>query len=108
MAEAAPSPGEWLAPLWRAAEGDWDNAAIHQAILGQCDTPERLAEVARRYRAVADDPERSLVARRQLDAIVGLAFAQLTPRAPTDRRRRWHLLWLFFLLAGVVALARQL
>jgi hypothetical protein len=99
----------WLTPLWDRAQANWTDAAVHKAILAQCQTADRLAEVARRYRQQAEDPERAGVARQQLDAIVGLAFAQLAPRsAPPEKSRIWQWLWLFLLLAGVVALAREL
>jgi hypothetical protein len=109
MASGEAPAHPWLDPLWQAAEANWADPAIHQAILAQCDSPDRLAEVARRYRRVIADPERAPVARQQLDQVTGLAFAQLTPRSPPpDRRRTWLPVWLFLLLLGAVALARRL
>jgi hypothetical protein len=104
--EAEPT---WLTPLWQAASENWANEAMHKAILAACQSPERLAEVARRYRTVLDDPVREPMAKRQLEAIVGLAFAQLERRsAPPEKSRAWHWLFLLLLLAVVVAVARTL
>lgn len=100
---------EWLEPLWSAAQQGWENEAVHRAILVLCDRPERLAIVARRYREAAADPARTQTARRQLDAITALAFAQLTPRErPREPGRVWKVLLILLFLAGSFALARHL
>lgn len=100
---------EWLEPLWSAAQREWQNEAVHRAILVLCDRPERLAVVARRYRDAEADPARSKTARRQLDAITALAFAQLAPRErPRDPGRGWKVLLILLFLAGSVLLARHL
>jgi hypothetical protein len=109
VAEHDDAEPTWLTPLWQAASENWTHEATHKAILAACQSPERLAEVARRYRAALADPVREPMAKRQLDAIVGLAFAQLERRsAPPAKTRAWHWLFLLLLLAGVVAVARML
>jgi hypothetical protein len=103
------APPEWLLLLWNQVEARWDDEAAHRAVLAVCDTPERLMLVARHYRALETDPERSVLARRQLDAITALALARLTvPARPPETSKRWKMAWLLLLLAGVVALVLHL
>src|SRR5690606_614548 len=62
-------PGEQLLALFEQVEANWENEAAHRAVLEQCETPEQLRQVARRYREWSQDPDRAERARRQLDAI---------------------------------------
>jgi hypothetical protein len=99
----------WLDPLWAAALANWDEEAPHRAILAQCEAPGRLALAARRYRGVADQPEREPRAKKQLDAIAALAFAKLAPRPrPAESGRIWRILLLLLLVLATLLVIRQL
>lgn len=109
MSESEPPLAPWLDPLWERVRSDWSDEAAHQAILAQCDRPDRLELVARRYREASADADRAPLAKRQLERITGLAFGQLTPRPrPKEPGQAWKIAWLLLLLAGVIALATRL
>jgi hypothetical protein len=62
----------------------WDDDKTHGALLEHAVACGRLPEIAGRYRVLADDPERSSLAKRRLEAIVSAAIQMLmatkTPR----------------------------
>jgi hypothetical protein len=73
-----------IAQLWLHALKNWDQAAVHAALLQRCDSPGQLAEVAKLYREQTIDSTRHSVAEAQLARITALAIAQLeVPRVET-------------------------
>jgi hypothetical protein len=70
--------------LWKRALEAWDDDRPHAALLEHAARAQVLPEIAGRYRALADDPERSARAKKQLDAIVARAtqmlFSTKTPK----------------------------
>jgi hypothetical protein len=62
--------------LWAKVLSAWDDDKTHGAVLEYSVTSERLPDLAGRYRALKDDPERGERAKKRLDAIV-LAATQL-------------------------------
>ena len=65
-----------LDALWKRVLDAWDDDKTHAALLDHAMRAERLPDIAGRYRALADDPEKGALARKKLDAIV-LAATQM-------------------------------
>ena len=72
-----------LEALWARALEAWDDDKAHAALLDHALRAERLPDLAGRYRALKDDPEKGARAQKKLDAIVVAAtqmlFAMKTP-----------------------------
>ena len=66
-----------LDALWARVLGAWDDPRAHGALLEHAVRAEGLPEIARRYRALTDDPDRGAVAKKKLDAIVVAATQML-------------------------------
>jgi hypothetical protein len=108
MPASESSAEPWLDVLWERLESDWSSEAAHRALLAQCDSPARLAAVARRYRVASRDGARATVAKAQLDRITGLALGHLHPRAPTKAGGHgWKIAWIVVLLLGIAAMLTQ-
>ncbi len=90
----APSP---LDPLWERATEAWEQDAPHRALLEWALARGELAELAGRYRALREDPERGERAKRQLDAIVVAATSLMAAQRSHAGTRNFR--W----LTGVVA-----
>jgi hypothetical protein len=73
-----------LDALWDRALAGWDDEKAHAALLEHALRAQLLPELAGRYRAVVEDPERGPRARKKIDAIVIAAtqslLAMKTPR----------------------------
>ncbi len=65
-----------LEALWKRVLEAWDDEKVHGALIEHAMHQQRLPEVAGRYRALADDPEKGPVAKKKLDAVV-LAATQM-------------------------------
>jgi hypothetical protein len=65
-----------LEALWKRVVEAWDDEKTHGALIEHAMREQRLPEVAGRYRALADDPEKGAVAKKKLDAVV-LAATQM-------------------------------
>lgn len=70
--------------LWDRALQNWSDDKPHKALLEFALRTENLPEVAGRYRALKDDPEKGARAKKQLDAIV-VAATQLMLATKTER-----------------------
>jgi len=74
-----------LEALWDRALRAWDDEKIHSALLDHALRSNALPEIAGRYRALLDDPDRSAIAKKRIDAIVVAASSMLlstkTPRS---------------------------
>lgn len=67
-----------LDALWQRVLETWDENAAHAGILEHATRAQRLPDLAGRYRALADAPDKAAVAKKQLDAIVVAATLMLT------------------------------
>jgi len=65
-----------LDALWKRVLDAWDDDRTHAALLDHALRAERLPDIAGRYRALADDPDKGPVAKKKLDGIV-LAATQM-------------------------------
>lgn len=108
MPDSESSAEAWLDVWWLQLEADWSNEAAHRALLSQCDSPARLAAVARRYREASCDAGREALAKSQLERITGLAFGHLTPREPPKAAgHAWKIACIVMLLLGIAAMLTQ-
>ena len=76
--------------LWAKVTGDWPDEKRHAAILAYALQTENLPELAGRYRALKDDPEKGEIAQKRIDAIVVAATQILasmkTPPPPKSNK----------------------
>jgi hypothetical protein len=63
--------------LWKSVLDHWQDERAHSAFLEYCQSSEKLAEAAARYRGMKGDRERSAVAEKRLAGIAIVALAQL-------------------------------
>ena len=89
--------------LWKNVLDRWQDERAHGAFLEYCQTGEKLAEAAARYRGMKGDRDRSAVAEKRLAGIAIVALAQLhatRSQAAPPVRRTGNLI-----LAGCLGLA---
>jgi hypothetical protein len=79
-----------LEALWKRVVEAWDDDKAHAALLEHAIHAEALPEIAGRYRALLDDPEKRAAAKKRLDGIV-LAATQmlLSMKTPPPGRTPW-------------------
>jgi hypothetical protein len=74
-----------LEALWKRVLEAWDDQKTHTALLDHAVREQRLPDVAGRYRALVDDPDKGALAKKKLDAVVTAATQMLmsmkTPKA---------------------------
>ena len=102
-----------LESAWAEVESHWEDDEAHRRFIALCAMQGALPTAGQRYRLVRDaDPARSERARRQIEAIMAAALANLdltrAPRAQGRRRVVWigYGLSLFFLLYSLLAILR--
>jgi hypothetical protein len=66
-----------LDALWTRVLAAWDDDATHAALLDHALRAQALPEIAGRYRALVDDPDKGPLAKRKLDGIVVAATQML-------------------------------
>jgi hypothetical protein len=66
-----------LEALWARVTSAWDDEAAHASLLDHAVRSQRLPEIAGRYRAIAEDPEKAALAKKKLDGIVIAATQML-------------------------------
>ncbi|HEY8038878.1 MAG TPA: hypothetical protein VIF15_03760 [Polyangiaceae bacterium] len=66
-----------LDALWKRVLEAWDEDKPHAALLEHALRSEALPQIAGRYRALTDDPEKGPLAKKKLDAIVMAATQML-------------------------------
>jgi hypothetical protein len=80
--------------LWEKVVEGWDDEKRHAAILEHALREKMLPDLAGRYKALQDDPDKGEMARKRIDAILAAAtqmlFSMKTPR-PTKTPS-----WLFW------------
>jgi hypothetical protein len=94
-----------LEALWERTLEAWDDEKRHAALLEHALREKGLPDLAGRYRALRDDPDRGELAKKRIDAILNAAtqmlFAMKTPK-PT-KTPSW-LFWSAFLTCLVMLL----
>ncbi len=70
--------------LWKRVLEVWHDDATHAALLDHAIRAEALPEIASRYRALVDDPDRGPVAKKKLEGVVVAATQMLmSMKTPT-------------------------
>jgi hypothetical protein len=86
-------PDDGVDVLWENALEHWDDDKVHGALVEYAVRTENLPEVAGRYRALKDDPEKGARAKKQLDAIVvaatNMMLATKGPRPEKGKTPVW-------------------
>lgn len=85
-----PAPDDPLDAAWAALLERWDQEEKHKAFVGLAATLGQLPDAARRYRSLADDPQRAARAAQGVDRVLTAAMSALTP-APREPAARVHL-----------------
>lgn len=78
--------------LWKRVEEAWDDDKPHAAVLEHALKAEKLPDLAGRYRALKDDPEKGARAQKRIDAIV-LAATQMLMSMKTPPRTKTPWQW---------------
>jgi hypothetical protein len=73
--------------LWLRVEGAWEDDRTHIAALEHALRAQKLPELARRYRALGDDPRYADVSKSRLEAIVVAAMTMLEATKAPPRPR---------------------
>lgn len=66
-----------LEALWKRVLESWDDEKTHSALIEHAVRAQQLPEVAGRYRALVEDPEKGPAAKKKLDAVVVAATQML-------------------------------
>jgi hypothetical protein len=66
-----------LDALWKRVLREWDDGQVHAVLLEHALRTQALPEIAGRYRALVDDPQKGEIAKKKLDAIVMAATEML-------------------------------
>jgi hypothetical protein len=83
--EASRNPG--LDALWERVLEAWDDDKTHAALLEHAVLSGALPELAARYKELSGDPEKGVLAKKRLDAIVQTATQMLlSTRMPRPGR----------------------
>lgn len=88
--ETTESSGDVFEALWSKVLEQWTDEKRHAAILAYALEKENLPELAGRYRALQDDPEKGTIAKKRIDALVAAAtqllMATKTPPPPKSNK----------------------
>jgi hypothetical protein len=98
---AAPAASDDLVldTLWGRVLEAWDEEKPHSAVLDYALRSKLLPELAGRYRALADDPEKGARARKKIDGIVVAATQMmLSTKTPKMEKPPPYLTWTAFLI----------
>lgn len=77
--------------LWKRCLEAWDDDKPHQAILQHALKSEKLPDLAGRYRALKDDPEKKARAEKKLDGIVAAAMQMMMmTKTPAVTKTPWQ------------------
>jgi hypothetical protein len=82
--EDAAAPDPVFEALWKRVLEAWDDDKPHTALLDHALRSQSLPEVAGRYRALVDDPEKGALAKKRVDAVV-MAATQLLMSTKTPK-----------------------
>ena len=78
--------------LWKRTLEAWDDDKPHAAILDHALKSEKLPDLAGRYRALKDDPEKGARAQKKIDGIV-IAATQMLMATKTPPRTKTPWQW---------------
>ena len=77
--------------LWKRTLETWDDDKPHRAILEHALRAEKLPDLAGRYRALKDDPDKGERALKKIDGIVAAATQMLmTMKTPARTKTPWQ------------------
>jgi hypothetical protein len=77
--------------LWKRTLEAWDDDKPHAAILDHAIKNEKLPELAGRYRALKDDPEKGARAQKKIDGIIVAATQMLmATKTPPRTKTPWQ------------------
>ena len=77
--------------LWKRCLEAWDEDKPHQAILEHSLKSEKLPDLAGRYRALKDDPDKGARAQKKIDGIVLAATQMLmATKTPAATKTPWQ------------------
>jgi hypothetical protein len=80
-----------LEALWRRTLEAWDDDKPHAAVLEHALRSEKLPDLAGRYRALKDDPEKGARAAKKIDGIVVAATQMLmATKTPARTKTPWQ------------------
>jgi hypothetical protein len=96
--------------LWGRVLEAWDEEKPHGALLDYALRAQRLPDLAGRYRALVDDPEKGARAKKKIDGIVVAATQMmLSTKTPKLEKPPPYLTWIafgvFLLVMGLLAYA---
>lgn len=90
-AAAGASPDVVFEALWKRVVEAWDEDKPHQAILEHALRSQMLPDLAGRYRALKDDPDKGARAQKRIDKIVAAATQMLmATKTPTATKTPWQ------------------
>jgi hypothetical protein len=76
-----------LEALWARGLEAWEDDATHAALLAHAARTQGLPEIAGRYRALVDDPDRGRAAKKRLEGVVITATEMLmSMKTPKPRK----------------------
>jgi hypothetical protein len=91
--------------LWEKTLEAWDDDKRHAACLEHALRDKKLPQLAGRYRALKDDPEKGELAKKRIDAILTAATQMMfTMKTPKPTKTPSWLFWSAFLTCLVMAL----
>ena len=94
-----------LEALWQKTLESWDDEKRHAACLEHALREKKLPDLAGRYKALKDDPEKGELAKKRIDAILTAATQMmLTMKTPRPTKTPSWLFWSAFLTCLVMAL----
>lgn len=77
--------------LWKRALEAWDDDRPHAALLEHALKSEKLPDLAGRYRALKDDPEKGTRAQKKIDGIVVAATQMMmSTKTPPRTKTPWQ------------------
>lgn len=92
-----------LEALWKRTLEAWDDEKTHAACLEHALREKQLPNLAGRYRALRDDPERGPIAKQRIDAILQAATQMLfTMKTPKPTKTPAWLFWSALLTCAVM------
>jgi len=89
--------------LWEKTLESWDDDKRHAALLDHALREKMLPDLAGKYRALRDDPERGEIAKKRIDAILNAATQMLfTMKTPKPTKTPAWMWWSAFLTCAVM------
>ncbi len=91
--------------LWQKTLDAWDEDARHAAVLEYALREKTLPDLAGRYRALKDDPEKGEIAQKRIDGILATATTMLfSMKTPKPTKTPSWLFWSALLTCAVMLL----